>query len=1015
MTRSGTVLLFAIGLVALAAVLSFGFLRSMTLQRNSGHATTIKLLAMEAARAGTQHAIEQIIRDYTANAVTRLDGPARAPFRAHYRPWEMTEWENNTKDARAINLHDVSSENYIHCPAWTELFWGSYYPQGDAGSGRNTMDGRGRWIEPELYAAANGTPIAAGNQFIPSSPVRFGDDDGELACGPGNWQDGAFSSVRVNDRNDNPLATVDVQAVLLNAGNGSRCAPLLLDKDLKRIPYSTRSEALAARQRARYRLRYAVMVRDLDGFLLANPDPAIDWKAVIDPDPRNYASDPQHARIVRYMHACQNVMMAMSAFGEGGGADTLGQRFAHVFAGRGWTTNYARISDANPLPRTFPLMYRMNDTADWFRFMGGGWRWDRPNPAPFIAYGTYAEPSQPGGPTGTPTGGEPLRAYDGGWQWRHADTGPQFSPLLITKTVGGGGYRNDQSGAQGNPYTMTVFGRGQSGQGSGRYGGAVDTPWSVNALTAPPQLIQALACSYLPPGVMQVLYSAKPAGPPPSPDKANDYKLDPASVTYWGGLRGIFDLFNVTHSTAFEHYQPPARIAPAISPDYHQTSYFRSEPGYRFPQERYPGPLCYNGADPVSNQTVHDELGKPIDLSEQDNNWARDPHTGWGFAGGYRWGNTPGGTAVDPPTDNGWSVWNGPGDDHHDEDKYDNGVLQGRNYRWWDRWSRDYGGHANVQPHPDSFWNDVLYALNQAMSLARARQALYSGAAYEPRTGDAIQSDASLLCSSIADLDNLFIRCLGHDPANPAATPPANQAWRHGCWSDWQRFTPTNNLYTAKSALLAKNITTYGLTGGRPDPGLAITTSCNGELQSQVMELIVNDFRFSMFGSHPSYTKDFRPLDFNGDGAVAFSGYKANRFIAPSQDAVRQTMLIDQDSVVAAGNARFPAGAGDWALDSSGDGEISAGEFASAGITPFCMNGNLWIGRSRFWNVMVRGELFDNLSKQSVGQSNLETTLIVDPAQEVERGNAATRVYSTQVVFQHWYFNKYQGLMQRNF
>jgi hypothetical protein len=1023
MYRSGTVLLFAIGLVALASMLAFGFLRSMTLQRSAGHATTIKLLSMESARAGVNHAIEQIVRDYTTNEITRLDGPARAPFRAHYRPWSMTEWENNAKDQRVIDLHDVSSENYIYCPAWVQLFWnGSYLIQDEPGGGRNTTDGRGRWIEPELYTAANGVPLAASNQWLPTAPVRFGDDDGVDVDGPGNWQDGSFASVRVNDRGDNLLATMDVESVLLNTSNGSRCAPLLLDQGFKRITYTTRAEALAARKQARYRLRYAVLVRDLDGFLLVNPDPAIDWKKVIDPDPRNYGADPQHGRVVRYMHACQNVMMALSEFSSGGWHDTLGQRFAHVFAGRGWTTNFARNSDADPLPRTFPLMYRMFDTDEWFRFLGGGWRWDRPNPTPFLSYTLYAEPSQTGGPAGNPAGGEPLRPFDGGWEWRHGNTGPQFSPFLVTKTLSGGDSRNDQndqSGAQGSPYSMNSFGRGQNGQGNGRYGGAVDTPWSVNALTAPPQVHQSLVNGYLPPGVMQVLYVAKPAGPPPNPDKANDYKLDSASVTYWGGIRGINDLFNVSHSTAFEHYQPPARQTPAVIPDYHQPSYFRSEVGYRFPQERYPGPLCYNGADPQTNQATEDDLGKLIDLSEQDNDWAGDPHTRWRLAGGYIWGNAPGGTAVDPPTDNGWSVWNQAGDDHHDEDKHEdrNGVqvYVGRNYRWWDRWSRDYGGQAWVSARTNSFWRDLLYAYNQAISVARARHADYSGVIYEPRAGDQFKSDATLLCNSIADFDNLFTRCLGHDPANPSAAPLANQSWRHGTWGNWQRFTPTHNIATVRVVLPSKNVVTYGLAGGRPDLGAPITTPCDGTLQSQVMELIVNDFRFSLFGSHPSYTKDFRPLDFNGDGAVAFSGYTANRFVAPTQDATRQAMLIDEDSTVAGGSARFPTGAGDWATDSDGNGEISASEFAAAGITPFCMTGNMWIGRSRFWNIMVRGELYDNLLKVPVGQSTVETTLVVDPAQEAERNGKPERTYSTQVIFQHWYYNKYQGLMQRNF
>ncbi len=1001
MHRSGTVLLFAIGLVALATVLSFGFLRSMTTQRNSGHATTIKLLAMEAARTGTSHAIEQITRDYTANPITRMDGPARSVFRAHYKPFEMTQWENNVRDNRAINLHDVSSENYIYEPAWVELFWGSYSFTNGPGNGGNSVDGRGRWIEPELYADDTPVAVAANGTTweLPNAPVRFGDNDGEYTAGPGNWQDGDFDSVGVSlARSNNRDATIDVKTPLLNTASGSRCAPILFDKDFRRLPYTTRNEALTARQQARYRLRYAVLVRDLDGFLLLNPDPAIDWKKVVSPDPRDYAADPATQRIVRYMHACQNLMMGMDGFRDMGSA-TLGQRFAHVFSGRGWTTNYLRRSDADPLPRTFSLMYRMFDNRDWFRFLDFGyrWDWDRPNPAPFLAERIYGEPSQTGGPDGlvpNGAGDQRLRPDGGGWEWRHSGTGPLFSPIQGTKMIGGGGYKQDQTGeAQGNPYTNTVFGRGMSGSGNGRYGGPVDTPWSINVMTAPPNMLNALIYAYFPAGVVQAHYVAKPLGPPPSPDKKDDYKLDPASIDYWGALRGIYDLFNISHSDAFEHYQPPSRVSPAITPDYHQPSVFKTEPGYRFPQERYPGPLCFNGADPVSGLMVHDDYGRLIDLSEQD--WGWDVHTGNRLAGPLEWGNPPGGVAANPPTDNGWSVQNQAGDDDWDQDKYDNGVFQGRNNRWWNRFSRDYKNKP-VRPHDDSFWSDLLYAYNQALCVARGRQARFDGA-YQPRANDVFHNpaDPGMLCNDLASLDALFIRCLGHDPANPASAPPTTsdkQAWR----KSWERYTPNNNIFTLNSPLLpGRTIPVFGITGGRPDVASKTDYVCDAAAQTQVLEMIVNDFRYSMFGSHPSYAAAFRPLDFNGDGKVACSGYVAVADPSPPpHDPTRilmlKAMLLDEVMDVVA-NGQGPA------------------------ITqPFCMVGNLWIGRSRFWNVMVRGELYDNLAKQTVGQSTLETTLVVDPAQEAERGNAK-KAYSTQVLFQHWYFNKYQGLQQRNF
>jgi hypothetical protein len=676
-------------------------------------------------------------------------------------------------------------------------------------------------------------------------------------------------------------------------------------------------------------------------------------------------------------------------------------------------------------------MYRMTGDDNFRLFRESGWpippsgnmQAGRPNPMPFLATELYQAPS---GPTGTMFGHEPLNRpagngyyYGGnpedGNPWRHAQTGAQFSPMVATRIVTGGRLKGDQEDFRDGRlpiYNINVFGKGLSKSGAGKYSAAVDTPWKINILTAPPQFVSALVLGYLPPGAIQVQYAAKAA--PPVVGDAINFVYDTSSVTRWGALRGINDLFVKTHSPAFDIYEPPKRLTPAIIPDYNVPASWKTDAGYRYPQQRYPGPLCHNGID-QNNNVVHDTLGSLMDISEQGR-WGQDPHIGynvsgsfdanWTFSGPMGWRHIPGGSAIDPPTDVGWTGKDVNGVDDASDNNPDGTTFA----RHWGRYNRDYQQLKALRPHDDSIWSDILYAFNEAVCVARAAKARFEGANYQPQTSDTYHTDPSLVCDGIAALDRLFIRCLGTDPDNPASPPPSaaiKQAWRYGENADWERFTPSNNIFTLKSALTAKSITTYGLSAGAIDTNSPIVNSCDGEVQTQVIELIVNDFRYSLFGTNPEYSAAFRPLDFNGDGAVAFSGYRKDRFAAPTQEALRQTMLIDKDSLAQSD------GTGDWAADSNGNGVLSSGEFASSTIDPFCITGSLFIGRSAFWGILARGEVFDNLLKRPIAQANLESWMTVDPAQEAESGHPE-RLYSSHVIWQQWSFNMYQGLMLRS-
>lgn len=1057
-SRSATILLFAVGMIALVTVLAFGFLKAMGLQRNAGHAATIALLARESARMGAEQAFEQIVLDFTQQPVTTIDGPARAPFRSHFRPFRLEDGEE--QDIRVRDLNNLGAENSLAQPAWTDYFKEGYGRAGNSQMGptpQSTMlDHRARWIEPRLYASFS-TPVSVtgGGRTIllPTAPVRFGDSDGEDIDSPTGWLDGLLTQVGVSTDRNNPNtshATFNSEAVLLDPASGSTCSPLLFDRNFVRLPYSSRSEAIALRSKARYRLRYAVQVRDLDGYLLINPDPAIDYAKLVSPDPRDavYAGDPGHARIARYAHAVQNIGLGMTYFGAGttgvaaGSQDTFGQRLQHVFMGRGWSSNYDRNSDTDPWPRTFPHMYRCVDN-ETFRYRDLQW-WHKnalPNPMPFIAQNLMKGP---------PGGGEPLSPNP--WnKSRHAQTGPQFSPSVAAYVVSGGEGQQDQGANPGlgdsraQQHNLMIFGRGMSGSGSGRYGGAVGTPWSVNILTAPPENVSALVLGYLPPGVMQIEYKVKAAkyflppesGAAPSPP-------DPGSIDYWGSIRGINDLFVRSHAAAFDRYAPPTRIAPAIAPDYNQRCVLPGEAGYRYPQERYPGPLCFNGADPLTGKAVHDDYGASINLSEQvdrtgrDNleaAWAPDPHMRQGtgkndftFAGPVHletWPGVYGGVAADPPSDTTppvtapWYVVppvppfadpNNPPD---------------RNY--WQRDQHDYNNWKVASPHVDSFWSDLLYAFNEAVSVARLSKMRFQGNGNQPQVGDSIdgvpRNDPAIDCNSIADLDRLFLRCLGLNLGNLAtvaaerlaAAPMANTGWVKGWNNNWTRYTVPQNLFTLSTTLPDRTVKIYGLTAGRADKAAAGATDnvCNAKMQTQVLELIVNDFRYSFFGSIPSYSASFRPIDFNGDGAVAFSGYRPGRYAyvdtgATDTAVLRTLMQIDQDCPADA------SGCGDWPTPHAATGEVGAAEFATASIDPFCITGNFWIGRSRFWSVLVRGQVFDNQFKRPISQADLETWLVVDPALRSEAGQAQQQ-YTTHILWQRWNFNLYKGLMLRDF
>jgi len=908
----------------------------------------MRLLAMRAAESGAQHAYGSLIRDYTSSAITILDGQGRASFRAHYLPFTASRNLANPGDPTVFDLNDISAENLLHEPLWYDQHDG-HVPTGfsvreTAFQGQPStfqVDGRGRWIEVGVEGPPGDWPLSIGaaTRRLPTLPVRFGDGDGQDLDGTG-WFHGDVEAVddgldlnRVpsyrNRASPSPDDLIDVRASLLNASNGSRLAPLLLDAELRRLPAATRSELLAARAKARYRLRYAVEIRDLDGLLLVNPDPGFAPSQLVNPDPRTYA-DPQVARVVRSMQALPNLFAPVA--NRSGDFGSTGARLQHLFAGRGFANNFARRSDADPWPRAFPLMYRATDRDPWWLFLdGGGAPVGGGSPQATELWHRLGDPA-------VASGGQqlPSASPNKGIRWRHDLTGPLPSFQSTSFAVAGSDSTddNDQNGGSGYwpaiAWLTTPFGRGDDGLGSGRHGGTSGTPWSVNLLTAHPLVVRAIVLSTLPPGAIQACYT-----------------LNASTTRSWWPTRTA-DLWNPAHSPAFELYAVPARATPVLAPDYRVPSTLLSDPGYRQPEQRYPGPLLFNGVPPLPlppgllpNQADHDVVGAGINVAPSSattiSDLAVDPHYGATFT---------------------WA----------------SDVISAGNHRagWIAALPSpiaSYGGTPTIWPHHDSIWADVLTAFNQALAVARRGHARYEGDSYQPVSSDAFQI-AACRPMNLFEFDKLFLRCLGYDYNNLYGPIPTS--WRGAALTT---FTPNANVRTVTLA-----VRTIGA-----DTALSVH-------QTQAAELAINDFRMSLFGSSADYGSTFQPLDLNGDGFIACSGYVASDFAGTTDEPLRATFRINED---AAANANgYPA-------------------VPAPALTRWCMTGNFFIGRSRFWHVVVRGELWDSLRQQQAAQANLESVLLIDPGEDGERG-APFRSHASQVIFQRWHTNINQGLQRRS-
>jgi hypothetical protein len=300
----------------------------------------------------------------------------------------------------------------------------------------------------------------------------------------------------------------------------------------------------------------------------------------------------------------------------------------------------------------------------------------------------------------------------------------------------------------------------------------------------------------------------------------------------------------------------------------------------------------------------------------------------------------------------------------------------------------------------DSFWRDILAAMCQAISFTKAVWVEYPNSVFDPSTGfqfaDASEYDPAAH-ATLKDLDRLFLRQLGinidQPGALPAESPQPITLIQQMAYDPWKPGNPAppikppldtvtqNSLfyYTLRADRLPENIYSLAkgtkLDGTRPDG----STDPSSE-RAKCMERVLNDFRVSFLGSSPRYT-DFRPLDFDGDGKVMCSVYDQSPAASATENnnkTNRYASVVDATTGVGPAPARL-----------------------------FSASGNFFLGKSRFYRILTRGELYDNLLEKPVSQRLLETVVVVDPEGPLQTPFQASNVKlkGTRILYQSWIYD----------
>ena len=269
--------------------------------------------------------------------------------------------------------------------------------------------------------------------------------------------------------------------------------------------------------------------------------------------------------------------------------------------------------------------------------------------------------------------------------------------------------------------------------------------------------------------------------------------------------------------------------------------------------------------------------------------------------------------------------------------------------------------------HRDSYWLDIAVATAGTVVLAKS---LYFDTASCGTT--AVGQACTTMPAKpthIRDIDRLFLTMLGEytaaDTTPPGSSDTPKPGWmavRESPNEDWyiggSRVSIVDNTASANIRGVLKLMEAKGLP--------------NAKKRAANMERVLNDWRMSFFGANPTYT-DFAPLDFDGDGKAIASCY---------------TGTVDVD------------------------GRTMPGKPASGGIGPppdtyWSLSGYFVLERGRFWRVLTRGEVFDEVLRKPISESNLEAVFAIDP--DGDWTGTTGSLGDSSTLYQRYLTNNYRG------
>jgi hypothetical protein len=538
----------------------------------------------------------------------------------------------------------------------------------------------------------------------------------------------------------------------------------------------------------------------------------------------------------------------------------------------------------------------------------------------------------------------------------------------------------DQGQSQVTQFILTPYGRAHDNVETDTkkwYWGPSDNPWRINILTAPAGVIRGMIFGYLP-GEAKVydgtLKKAKWTGRDANgSDQYTDFDALPNTEAYLSWERRSLAWPLVGGATQWQ----------GAAGKWDHAS---------FGPDPYPG-------DP--NQTV---TGWSKDLGES----CKVNELGDGQLGTLV-GNDPGGNAV-PLTLDGLANPGGsrpqPRDpvsgasyiyhynntlvilqEGENEDRNGDGNPGGAT-RKGERWTLEppanrlttlnrTGGYI----HNNSYFLDIAQALMHTVGVVRNawQDADSNGAPDHPTSYDTME-----------EIDRAFVEAMGERWAASSGTAGAGTgkfSRRTGHWgtSGWVDEYLTSEI--ALGAAPLTGMTIFGATRG----GVALTAD-----EKNLMELVLNDVRMSFFGASPDYcdlngTARFTPFDFSHDGNVYCSAYRD------------PATASDPTNAAAWKSWRQPASAGLGPIPAASRLRSVTGTFA--------------LQKSRYWRILVRGQVWDNRLSKVVSETNQETAYALDPDGSVfDRTNqfmtgqsaTTTGLNDSCILLQKWITNRNQ-------